>query len=1029
MDPLFDSVDPLFLAGLFDNEPMNKNELEPVIDPSIFGTHPALKSEEVPDGDALFLSGFMDHIQNSLGCSLGPSFTKKSGNVIDLRRNTIVGASLAVPEKLQKTYPTYQVMEQFCVVVGAGKELGSHNPREFTEEERIHVDRILEKTCPVYGNKTRNPKKNANLTKQRAKAIANGFEFVASFYCKGRNLLKTACSCDVGRDIFRVKGGLVVMEKCAPDANGILLPIKHNDEVHKMYSSKKGYPGKSGPLSLSQMEHIAKRGPKSKTGEQDTFVAAMLHDPTIPCSQKQKDNYRSFKRSVIQFHERNPQYYGGYARQEPMMLELLLEVVEILKDTSDRSNCAPPTGASGDSYYTSANWRNYVWPHIVVMDCDHDPKTGKFTSILLTTTDVYLRVQAAIAMSSGNKVQLEVDYFTPRGLKSTYHVGHVGFSDLSHFYWPLFYQISVSENQEAVYQLLSTTINFIEYISQCQAAESTDMSDQGQIATVNVVLADGGTAILAAINQINNEIKTLSKNEERGLVLRRCFAHVIRMGFTRGGGYRGGKGSLPRYLLEKGVSPKLMTKMMSLIIKFNYLPNAKHHEEAMELFLAEFDEHINEHVRNEYLDPQNPMKLGGRAAGAFQGQVGSNNGGEKRCDVWQNKLKSITKDVKGEGRKNCLYMIEAIAIDTYASFASDGGVKKKCTMKPVYHDDDLGIIRDLSKWVGGPLSSDIVYFICLGHNNEVLHTKNVIGDPNASFDVWIPQKVLHKQLKYMKQHESVELMTESYTVQNMNRGTVAYDPMSNDVRHWAKVLANLNESEKAYFKRNYLLKDLIQDHLGFDIASSKGQPGSTWAYLKRFAQRRPQNVKDSGKRMGTKNNKKTLVKSLRKEKEEKDEKDKHMATTDVPPSDSGVNAEQMLKTWESYEVDVDVDEDADIGTLIDILNTYDKSAFNDQEKETMRMLEKGTEVAYQRQLGDWIGLKIDGKTKTVTCIDERCCFGGTCEYSITLRHCSSTKSPLDVYAQMRHSGGTQWLIMQSELQKKETLPLINLGFH
>ncbi len=130
--------------------------------------------------------------------------------------------------------------------------------------------------------------KNANLTKQRAKAIANGFEFVASFYCKGRNLLKTACSCDVERNIFRVKGGLVVMEKCAKDANGILLPIKHNDEVHKMYVSKKGCPGKSGPLSLSQMEHIAKRGPKSKTGEQDTFVAAMLHDPTIPCSQNRK---------------------------------------------------------------------------------------------------------------------------------------------------------------------------------------------------------------------------------------------------------------------------------------------------------------------------------------------------------------------------------------------------------------------------------------------------------------------------------------------------------------------------------------------------------------------------------------------------------------------------------------------------------------------------------------------------------------------------------------------------------------------
>jgi len=82
-----------------------------------------------------------------------------------------------------------------------------------------------------------------------------------------------------------------------------------------------------------------------------------------------------------------------------------------------------------------------------------------------------------------------------------------------------------------------------------------------------------------------------------------------------------------------GVPPKIMTEMVADAIKFNYLPTAKHHEKAMEFFLEEFSEHINGHMRNEYLDPKKPKMLGGRAASAFQGQVGSNNEGEKRCDV------------------------------------------------------------------------------------------------------------------------------------------------------------------------------------------------------------------------------------------------------------------------------------------------------------------------------------------------------------------------------------------------------------
>ena len=104
-----------------------------------------------------------------------------------------------------------------------------------------------------------------------------------------------------------------------------------------------------------------------------------------------------------------------------------------------------------------------------------------------------------------------------------------GVSNYAHKYWPLLFQISRSENEEAAQELLRVAIKFVE-----------DCDD----AQVTIILADGGKAILAAISQISQD-RTEKLSEEFKLWLRRCFAHVIRMGMTQGGGKRGGKGVLP----------------------------------------------------------------------------------------------------------------------------------------------------------------------------------------------------------------------------------------------------------------------------------------------------------------------------------------------------------------------------------------------------------------------------------------------------------------------------------------------------
>ena len=68
------------------------------------------------------------------------------------------------------------------------------------------------------------------------------------------------------------------------------------------------------------------------------------------------------------------------------------------------------------------------------------------------------------------------------------------------------------------------------------------------------------------------------------------------MGLTRGGGKRDGKGSLPHYLLDNRVKPKVMARVMSLVLLMLWLPSKLEYEQANALFVKEFKEHSNDHV-------------------------------------------------------------------------------------------------------------------------------------------------------------------------------------------------------------------------------------------------------------------------------------------------------------------------------------------------------------------------------------------------------------------------------------------------
>ena len=92
-------------------------------------------------------------------------------------------------------------------------------------------------------------------------------------------------------------------------------------------------------------------------------------------------------------------------------------------------------------------------------------------------------------------------------------------------------------------------------------------------------------------------------------------------------------------------------------------------------------------MKSNYLDGTNPRKFGGRAA-SKQGQIGINQGGERRCGIWQNKFSGLVKILEPEEHKNVLHMVEAIALDCHFSFEQKGGDENIYTKTPLLTKGD-----------------------------------------------------------------------------------------------------------------------------------------------------------------------------------------------------------------------------------------------------------------------------------------------------------------------------------------------------
>jgi GNAT superfamily N-acetyltransferase len=218
--------------------------------------------------------------------------------------------------------------------------------------------------------------------------------------------------------------------------------------------------------------------------------------------------------------------------------EQVQEVLEALKTPfEDRTTEGLPPNDNGNNPFMDSECFNSIFKTIEVVDEDYG--SGNFSFCLFVVKDAHKIAEMAAKMydhlpEDERKGQFEADFFQlPNVENKAWQVGHVGVSDFLHRYWPMVYVVSKSENKEFATKLMEKAIQILQ--------------DAG--ANPRVGLVDGGKALIEALKDLAQEIRS-------------CHAHVVRLPGSRGGGKRGSKGSLPRYLLNTvGMKLKEMSKV------------------------------------------------------------------------------------------------------------------------------------------------------------------------------------------------------------------------------------------------------------------------------------------------------------------------------------------------------------------------------------------------------------------------------------------------------------------------------------
>jgi hypothetical protein len=344
------------------------------------------------------------------------------------------------------------------------------------------------------------------------------------------------------------------------------LPFDHNTAAHKLTQQEEQNAGMRAKtsstgrtryrdlcLSVEQRQFIIDYGTGSnKQGACRDIATMMAASDEIHCSAAQLANPEKLEEKVGEFVT-NQKRAGDYFFTKVwgkcgMSGQQLREILDILKTPMERRSSCPCISNHPDNFHLlTPDFRMTMWPHLVVHDHDHDGST--WSCITYQFDDWRSLVADALKMYPvGKLLQLQMDFFKGCCEGDEFQTGQCGFSDLIHRYFILVMDISKSENQHSAGRLLQRALHMLNELD----------------GDCNWVLVDGGKALNTAINNANRERMENASTTGRvviNIMKRACFAHMMRLPRSRGGGNRGADGSIPKYLLEQGVDKKTMRKV------------------------------------------------------------------------------------------------------------------------------------------------------------------------------------------------------------------------------------------------------------------------------------------------------------------------------------------------------------------------------------------------------------------------------------------------------------------------------------
>ena len=503
-----------------------------------------------------------------------------------------------------------------CRAVFGGQETGYSRPFNSPENDALYdqTNGMVTKYIPMsvlYYNTKRIPTETQRV--QDFGHSSFNCEVMKTVQCK-ENVRGCNCKGQIWRIQYGITKGLLYYEMINPDTN---CPF-----VHENHSAAKGRTPYS--LTTQQEEFVIKcsQGKTPDIRDQRRLAQVMIRNNDIATSEAQKNNVEEFVKKIGEFianSKRGNKVHKSYFQQQKVDDSTtgaeLQELLNHLMSDKDSDKRRRKFSLDGIGLYILTFDGELVQNLIRVHEHDHNGKTWSYITFeYLHANDL---AKLAVTMYPDGKLKLEMDFFMSVCKGNQWQVGHIGLSDRDHKYWILCVIIAKSENHKSAGLLLKRATellhdangdgrcvlvdggkaldkavdkeneervdNALEDIrdgggmlldlehdeSNTHAAMTVEVEDEVGESQINAICDEIVEAFIGQTNDDEGDVQGRKNLEERlrkllkshQLLLMRCLAHIVRNAGTRGAGWRGGKGSLCRALLNGGCSKKKMQQV------------------------------------------------------------------------------------------------------------------------------------------------------------------------------------------------------------------------------------------------------------------------------------------------------------------------------------------------------------------------------------------------------------------------------------------------------------------------------------